>query len=265
MNLAGRLNVTMHGPVGAPPMVFVHGFGCGQVMWRHVAPAFADDHRVVLLDLPGSGDSDLSLYRADRYTSLEAYRDDLVELFDELDLTDVVFVGHSVSAMIGVLVANAAPRRVSRLVLVAPSARYLDDDGYAGGFSERDIDELLDLMERNHLGWQDPLATLVAGAAPPEVKQELEDSFCRTRPDIAAQFAAVTFRGDNRADLADVRVPTLVLQSRNDSVAPMSAGAFIRDRIEGATMSVIDTYGHCPHVSAPGQTISAIQEFLAGY
>jgi sigma-B regulation protein RsbQ len=203
------------------------------------------------------------LYDGERYTDLEAYRDDVVTLLRELDLSDVVFVGHSVSAMIGVLVANAAPELVKELVLVAPSARYLDDDGYVGGFSERDIDDLLELMSRNHLGWQDPLAGLVAGAARPEVKQELEDSFCRTRPDIAAQFAAVTFRGDNRPDLADIRVPTLILQSSDDAVAPRTAGEFIREHTAGSTLTVIETHGHCPHLSAPDQTIDAIREFLA--
>ena len=263
MTLASRLNLTTRGPADASPMVFVHGFGCGQHMWRQVAPAFEQDHRVVLFDLPGSGDTDLSLYDAARYTSLEAYRDDVVALLRELELSDVVFVGHSVSAMIGVLVANAAPELVKELVLVAPSARYLDDDGYVGGFSDRDIDDLLELMSRNHLGWQDPLAGLVAGAAPPEVKQELEDSFCRTRPDIAAQFARVTFRGDNRADLANVRVPTLILQSSDDAVAPRTAGEFVREHTAGSVLTVIDTHGHCPHLSAPDETIAAIREFQA--
>ncbi|GAB3785850.1 alpha/beta fold hydrolase [Nocardioides ungokensis] len=262
MDLASRLNVTLLGPADANPIVFVHGFGCGQQMWRHVAPAFEIDHRVVLFDLPGSGDSDLSMYTAERYTNLEAYRDDVVALLRELDLSDVVLVGHSVSAMIGVLVANAAPELVGQLVLVAPSARYLDDDEYVGGFAESDIEELLDLMSRNHLGWQDPLAGLVAGAAQPEVKQELEDSFCRTRPDIAAQFAAVTFRGDNRTDLADVHVPTLILQSSDDAIAPLTAGEFVHDHTDGSVLTVIDTHGHCPHLSAPGRTIEAIRTFV---
>jgi sigma-B regulation protein RsbQ len=263
MDLARRLNVTVLGPDDARPIVFVHGFGCGQQMWRHVAPHFEDDHRVVLLDLPGSGGSDLSMYDADRYTSLGAYRDDIVDLLRQLDLSGVILVGHSVSAMIGVLVANAAPDLVGQLVLVAPSARYLDDEGYVGGFSESDIEDLLDLMSRNHLGWQDPLAGLVAGAAEPEVKQELEDSFCRTRPDIAAQFAAVTFRGDNRADLTDVRVPTLILQSGDDAVAPLTAGEFIHDHVDGSVLTVIDTHGHCPQLSAPDQTVEAIRNFVA--
>jgi sigma-B regulation protein RsbQ len=263
MNLAPRLNLTMRGVPDATPMVFVHGFGCGQQMWRHVAPEFEQDHRVVLFDLAGSGDSDLTLYDAHRYTSLEAYRDDVVALLRELDLSGVVLVGHSVSAMIGVLVANAAPELVASLVLVAPSARYLDDDGYVGGFSDRDIDDLLELMSRNHLGWQDPLASLVAGAAEPEVKKELEDSFCRTRPDIAAQFASVTFRGDNRSDLPDVRVPTLIVQSSDDAVAPLTAGEFIREHTAGSVLTIIETHGHCPHLSAPEQTVEAIREFLA--
>ncbi len=263
MDLVSGLNASVLGPVDATPIVFVHGFGCGQQMWRHVAPAFESDHRVVLFDLPGSGDSDLSMYTAERYASLEAYRDDVVALLRELDLSEAVLVGHSVSAMICVLVANEAPELVSQLVLVAPSARYLDDDGYVGGFAESDIEELLDLMSRNHLGWQDPLAGLVAGGARPEVKQELEDSFCRTRPDIAAQFAAVTFRGDNRADLADVRVPTLILQSSDDAIAPLTAGEFIHDHTAGSVLTVIESHGHCPHLSAPSQTVEVIRKFVA--
>jgi sigma-B regulation protein RsbQ len=181
----------------------------------------------------------------------------------ELELADVVLVGHSVSAMIGVLAQIASPELVTTLVLVAPSARYLDDHGYVGGFSEADISDLLDLMNSNHLGWQDPLADMVAGAGQPDVKKELEESFCRTRPDFAAQFAAVTFRGDNRADLKEVAAPTLILQARDDIVAPLTAGTFVRDHIAGSEFSIIDTRGHCPQLSAPEQTISAIRQFLA--
>ncbi len=262
MSLADRLNTTLLGPAEARPLIFMHGFGCGQQMWRHVAPAFQSDYRVVLFDLPGSGESDLSTYTAERHTCLEAYGDDVLALLAELEVSDAVLVGHSVSAMIAVLVANAAPERVGSLVLVAPSARYLDDDGYVGGFGESDIEELLDLMRRNHFGWQDPLAQLVAGDAQPEVKRELEDSFCRSRPDIAAQFAEVTFRGDNRADLAEVHVPTLVVQSLHDAVAPLSAGAFIHECVDGSVLTVLDTHGHCPHLSAPERTIEAIRSFV---
>lgn len=262
MPLAERLNLTSHGPVAGQAIVFVHGFGCGQQMWRHVAPVFEGDFRVVLFDLPGSGDADPSTYDPGRHRSLEGYRDDVIALLDEVGLRSVVLVGHSVSAMIAVLVQIARPDLVERLVLVTPSARYLNDGAYVGGFTEDDIDELLHLMSRNHLGWQNPLASLVAG---PElaVQDELERSFCRTDPEVAAEFAAVTFRGDNRADLPRVSAPTLVLQSREDSVAPMSAGLYVRDHVPGCELTILETRGHCPQLSAPDLTARAIGDFLA--
>jgi sigma-B regulation protein RsbQ len=261
VTLAQLMNVSVRGPEGAPAIVLVHGFGCGQDMWRRVAPAFVDDHRVVLLDLPGSADAAASSYDPERHSSLQGYADDLAALLRELDLGPVVLVGHSVSAMIGVLLQVAHPDLVARLVLVAPSARYLDDGDYVGGFRDADIDDLLEMMSRNHLGWQNPLATMVAGV-PGDEQQELERSFCRTRPEIAAQFAAVTFRADNRDDLAAVDVPTLVIQSADDAIAPVSAGTFVRDRIRGADFSLVDTRGHCPHLSAPEETVEAIRGFL---
>jgi sigma-B regulation protein RsbQ len=263
MGLASVLNATVRGPAEAPVVVFVHGFGCGQDMWRHVAPAFEADHRVVLFDLPGAGGADPSTYDVERHRSLAGYRDDVIALLQELGLSRVALVGHSVASMIGVLAAIEHPELVARLVLVAPSARYLDDDGYTGGFSSADIDELLALMELNHLGWQDPLAGMVAGAGHQEAKEELEASFCRTRPEVAAQFAAVTFRGDNRADLGRVTVPTLVLQVRDDVVAPLSAGSYVHEHIPGSQWQVVETTGHSPHLTAPERTTEAIREFLA--
>lgn len=262
MRLADRLNVVMSGPAGDRPLVLLHGFGCGQQMWRHVVRAFEATHRVVLFDLPGSGNADPSAYDPGRHVDLTAYRDDVVALLRELDLREVVLVGHSVSAMIAVLVQIEAPELVDRLVLVTPSARYLDDDGYEGGFSDADITELLDLMSRNHLGWQDPLAGMVAGGSNQAVKGELEESFCRAQPDVAAQFAEVTFRSDNRDDLPRVSAPTLVLQARDDVVAPLSAGGYVRDHIEDSEYVVIETQGHCPHLSAPQATADAIREFI---
>ena len=244
--------------------MFVHGFGCGQDMWRHVAPAFEDDHRVVLFDLPGSGEADPSAYDSERHGRLEGYRDDIIALLDELDLRSVVLVGHSVSAMIAVLVQIARPDLVERLVLVTPSARYLNDDPYVGGFSDADIDELLGLMSRNHLGWQDPLSALVAGSDSSPVKDELERVFCRTRPEFAAEFAAVTFRGDNRTDLPRVSARTLVLQSREDSVAPLSAGLYVKDAVPDCVFEILETRGHCPQLSAPDETATAIRRFLDG-
>ncbi|GAA1734797.1 alpha/beta hydrolase [Aeromicrobium alkaliterrae] len=262
MPRADLLNASVRGAEGAPAIVFVHGFGCGQHMWRHVAPSFEVDHRVVLLDLPGSGDADPSTYDPERHATLDGYRDDLAALLDELGLTSVALVGHSVSGMIGVLLQIARPDLVGRLVLVTPSARYIDEGSYVGGHSEADITELLDLMSRNHLGWQDPLATMVAGSPDSEAHGELDQAFCRTRPEVAAEFAAVTFRGDNRADLPLVSVPTLVLQSSDDVIAPEAAGEYVRDAIPGAAYEVVETRGHCPHLTAPEATTAAITRFL---
>jgi sigma-B regulation protein RsbQ len=264
MEVLARCNVRVTGRAGAPPIVFAHGFGCDQTMWRKVVPEFERDHHVVLFDLVGSGGSDLASYDPDRYVSLEAYAADVLALCRELELQDVVFVGHSVSAMIGVLAQIAEPERFAALVLVGPSARYLDDRDYAGGFSEADIAELLELMDSNHLGWQDPLAGLVmANPDRPELKTEVEASFCRTRPDIARQFARTTFLGDNREDLRRVTVPTLVLQTSQDTIAPLTAGAFVHDQIPDSRMVVIEGQGHCPHLSAPSETATAIREFLS--
>jgi len=263
MGLARLLNVTVSGRPGAPALVFLHGFGCGQDMWRHVAPSFEDAFRVVLLDLPGSGNADASSYDPERHGTLAGYRDDVIRVLDELELTSVALVGHSVSAMISVLVQLARPDLVERLLLVTPSARYIDDGDYVGGFTAADIEDLLELMSRNHLGWQETLAGMVAGPDSPRVKDELERSFCRNRPEVAAQFAAVTFYGDNRADLPAVSVPTLVLQDREDLVAPMSAGRYVAQAIPGCQFEVIETRGHCPQLTAPVDTAAAIRRFLA--
>ena len=263
MSIAERLNVAVSGRSDGPPMVFVHGFGCDQHMWRHVAPAFEADHRVVLLDLPGMGGSDPASYDVERHGSLDGYADDLVGLIRELGLRDVVLVAHSVAAMMGVLAQVRAPELFERLVLVGPSARYIDDGDYEGGFSHQDIVDLLDLMENNHLGWQAPLAKMVMGDPDaPHLTAEMEANFCRTRPDIARRFAEVTFFADNRDDLAAVTVPVLVLQCRHDSIAPLTAGSFVEQSIPGARLEVLETTGHCPQLSVPEATIDAIRSFV---
>ena len=263
MSVATRLNARVLGAAGAPAMVFAHGFGCDQSMWHRVVPAFATDHQLVLFDLLGWGRSDVAAYDPERYSRLESHAEDVVDLCHELGLEDVVFVGHSVSAMIGALAHLAAPDLFSALVMVGPSARYLDDDSYVGGFAPRDVDDLLELMDSNHLGWQAPLASmLLPDPEHPELTAELEETFCRAQPDIARQFARVTFQGDNRADLAKVAVPTLVVQSQHDTIAPLSAGRFVHQQIAGSRMVVIDGHGHCPHLSSPTETAAAIREFL---
>jgi sigma-B regulation protein RsbQ len=244
-------------------MVFAHGFGCDQNMWRLVAPAFEPDHRVVLFDHVGAGGSDLLAYDAVRYGTLGGYADDVVEIAAALDLRDAVFVGHSVSAMIGVLAAARAPERFGALVMVGPSPRYIDEQGYRGGFSRSDIEELLDSLDANFLGWSSAMAPAIMGNADrPELGEELTASFCRTDPDIASRFARVTFLSDNRDDLATVTVPTLVLQCSEDVIAPDSVGRYVHERIPGSVFTQLAATGHCPNLSAPQETVEAIRAFL---
>jgi sigma-B regulation protein RsbQ len=244
-------------------MVLAHGFGCDQNMWRFVVPAFEDDYRIVLFDHVGAGGSDLAAYDPQKYSSLDGYADDVLELCRELDLRDVVFVGHSVSSMIGVLAAAREPDRFGALVLVAPSPRYLDDEGYVGGLTAPDIEELLDSLESNYLGWSSAMAPVIMGNPErPELGAELTESFCRTDPEIARQFAQVTFLSDNRDDLARVRVPTLVLQCSSDAIAPREVGEFVHRTLPESSLVVLRATGHCPNLSAPEETVAAMKAFL---
>jgi sigma-B regulation protein RsbQ len=258
-----RFNVRTSGRPDGQPIVFAHGFGCDQNMWRHVAPAFEKDYRVVLFDHVGAGGSDLSAYDPDRYSTLAGYADDVLRLCRELDLHDVVFVGHSVSSMIGVLAALREPERFAKLVLVGPSPRYVNDDTYVGGFEKEDITELLESLDSNYLGWSSVMAPVIMGNPErPELGAELTASFCRTDPDIARQFARVTFLSDNRADLARVRTPTLVLQCSDDAIAPIEVGTFVADTIPDSRLVLLQATGHCPNLSAPEATTDAIAAFL---
>jgi sigma-B regulation protein RsbQ len=263
MGVVEHFNVKVSGRADGQPIVFAHGFGCDQHMWRYVAPAFEDDFRVVLFDHVGAGGSDLATYDPDRYTSLDAYADDVLSICRELALEEVVFVGHSVSAMIGVLAAAAEPARFAKLVLVGPSPRYIDDGNYVGGFSEADIAELLDSLESNYLGWSSAMAPIIMGNTEhPELGEELTESFCRTDPRIARQFARVTFLSDNRADLANVVTPTLVLQCSEDVIAPVAVGEYVAARLPDSRLVMLEATGHCPNLSAPDATAAAIAEFV---
>ncbi|WP_098485168.1 alpha/beta fold hydrolase [Georgenia soli] len=245
-------------------MIFAHGFGCDQQMWRFVAPAFEATHRVVLFDHVGAGGSDASAYDTVRHSRLEGYAQDVVEILDALDAGPAVFVGHSVSAMIGVLAARDRPDLFDRLVLVGPSPRYMDDGDYRGGFSQEEIEELLDTMDDNYLGWSAHLAPVIMGRPDrPELGQELTDSFCRSDPHIARRFARTTFLSDNRADLPDVRTPALVVQCREDVIAPPQVGAYVNDRLPVSEMVLLDAVGHCPNLSAPDQLVTAMKSYLA--
>jgi sigma-B regulation protein RsbQ len=247
------------------PMLFAHGFGCDQTLWRFVAPAFERDHRVITFDYVGAGASDRSAYDAERYASLDGYAQDVLAICHALDIEDVVLVGHSVSATIAILAAIEEPDRFGELILVTPSPRYLDDPpGYRGGFSKADIDGLLELMDVNAMGWAAFLAPIVMGNPDrPELTSDLETTFCSIDPVMARQFAQVTFRADNRLDLARVSTPSLILQCANDAVAPMEVGAFVHEQLRDSTLRVIDAVGHCPHVSHPAETIDVIRAWLA--
>jgi sigma-B regulation protein RsbQ len=263
VDVRARNNVRVSGPSDGQPLLFAHGFGCDQNMWRFVAPAFQDTHRVILFDHIGAGGSDLSAFDRRRHAELEGYADDVLEICAQLDLHDVVFVGHSVSAMIGVLACVREPGRFARLILIGPSPRYIDDHDYRGGFTAEDIEELLQSMDDNYLGWSSALAPVIMGNPDrPELAGELTNSFCRTDPGIARHFARVTFTSDNRADLAKVAVPTLVMQCSDDVIAPNSVGRYVHDSIAGSVLVELRATGHCPNLSAPAETVAAIRAFL---
>jgi sigma-B regulation protein RsbQ len=263
MSVTERNNVALSGLPGGQPMMFAHGFGCDQNMWRHVAPAFADEYRIVLFDHVGAGRSDLSAYDRQKYATLQGYADDILEICRELELRDVIFVGHSVSAMMGVLAAAQEPERFAKLVLVGPSPRYIDDRDYVGGFTREDIDGLLDQLDSNYLGWSQALAPAIMGTPDrPELGEELTNSFCRTDPEIAKHFARVTFLSDNRADLERMGTPTLVLQCSDDVIAPMPVGEYVHRTLPNSELVLMNATGHCPNLSAPDETIAAIRGFI---
>jgi len=264
LSVLRRHNVVVEGRPDGRPMLFAHGFGCDQSMWRHVWPAFSADHRIVLFDHVGAGGSDASAFDHDRYSTLDAYAEDVLEIVHELALEDVVFVGHSVSAMVGVLAAIAEPGRFGELVLVAPSPRYLDDEGYVGGFSRDDVGELLESLESNYLGWSSVMAPVImANPERPELGLELTNSFCRSDPAIAARFARTTFLSDNRGDLERVRTPSLILQCSDDAIAPQEVGDFVHEHLAGSVLVHLRATGHCPNLSAPEETVAAIRSYLA--
>jgi len=244
-------------------MMFAHGFGCDQNMWRFVEPAFETDFRTLLFDHVGAGGSDLNAYDKTKYSDLSGYADDVVEIGHEAGLKDAVYVGHSVSCMIGALAAQKAPGMFGKLVMVGPSARYIDDDDYVGGFTAKQIEELLQFLESNHMGWSAQMAPAIMGNPDrPELGAELTNSFCRTDPEIAKAFARVTFTSDNRGDLAKIDLPTLILQCSEDIIASKEVGEFVHRNIAGSEIIILDATGHCPNLSAPDEVIAAMRTFV---
>jgi sigma-B regulation protein RsbQ len=262
MQTIEAFNVTESGNPDGQVMVFAHGFGCDQNMWRHVAPQFEDRYRVILFDYVGAGGARVG-YDAERYATLDGYADDVLRICRDLDLHDVVFVGHSVSSMIGVLAERKDADRFAALVMVGPSPRYIDDGDYHGGFAREDIEGLLDSLASNYLGWSAAMAPVIMGNPDePQLGEELRTSFCTVDPVIAEGFARATFLSDNRADLRGVRAPALVLQSREDAIAPRAVGEYVADALPDGTLVVLDAVGHCPHLSAPGAVVDAMNHFL---
>ncbi len=264
MKILERNNVTVSGNDKAETtLLFAHGYGCDQNMWRLVAPAFADRFRIVMFDHVGAGGSDLSAYSAGKYASLDGYADDLIEIVGALNQTNLVFIGHSVSSMIGILAANKAPGLFSSLVLVGPSPSYINDGDYTGGFTRPQIDELLESLDANHMGWSMAMAPVIMGNPDrEELGVELAASFCRTDPAIAKGFARTTFLSDSRDALPLVDVPTLILQCSDDVIAPEAVGRYVHARIPGSTLVIMEATGHCPNLSAPAETIAAINAFV---
>jgi sigma-B regulation protein RsbQ len=261
--ILARNNVKVFGS-GTQPMLFAHGFGCDQNMWRFVTPAFEDDYRIVLFDYVGSGKSDLRAYDPERYSSLDGYAEDILDICHALDLKEVILVGHSVSSMVGVLAANREPDLFDRLIMIGPSPRYINETpDYEGGFERGDIEGLLEMMDKNYIGWANFLApAIMQNPDRPELGEELSESFCSTDPVIARRFAEATFFADNREDLPRVRVPSLILQCSEDMIAPTVVGNYVHRRIPGSTLRQMQATGHCPHMSHPEETIALMKEYL---
>jgi sigma-B regulation protein RsbQ len=261
-NILERNYVNVFGR-GTQPLMFAHGFGCGQNMWRFMTPAFEDNYRIILFDYVGSGKSDVKAYKAERYSRLDGYARDVIEICDALGLRDVIFVGHSVSSIIGVLASIERPELFRELIQIVPSPCYLNDAAYTGGFERADIEGLLEMMDKNYIAWANFLAPVIMkNPDKPELRQELEESFCSTDPEIARRFAEATFFSDNRADVSKVKTPSLIIQLTDDAIAPVSVGEFLHKNTPNSTLRLLDASGHCPHMSHPQETIEIIKDYL---
>jgi sigma-B regulation protein RsbQ len=261
-NIKARNNIKIQG-TGSTSMFLVHGYGCDQNMWRFITPEFKEDYKIILIDLVGSGKSDKNAYDYEKYSTLEGYANDIIEICDDLNLQDVCYVGHSVSAVIGLLAVVKRPELFKKLIMIGPSPHYMNTDDYLGGFSRSDINDLMETLDSNYLGWSSAMASVIMGNADrPELAAELEESFCQNNPKIAKHFAKVTFLGDNRSDLARLTTDTLIIQSKIDAIASIEVGQFVHDQITNSKLVVLETTGHCPHLSAPKETVEAMKHYL---
>lgn len=262
-NILKKYHVSILGE-GSQVMMFAAGFGCDQRMWRFVAPYFEKDYKVVLFDYVGAGHSDISQYHSEKYSSLDGYAEDVLEILDTFDFTKVIFVGHSVSSMIGLLASIQRPERFEKLIMVGPSPCYINDmPTYFGGFDRVALEGLFDLMDRNYIGWASELAPVIMkNLERPELAEELEESFCSTDPIIANNFARTTFFSDNRKDLPNAPVPSLIMQCAEDSIAPREVGEYLLRNMPQSAISYMKASGHCPHLSHPNETITVIKDYL---
>ncbi|WP_325170213.1 alpha/beta fold hydrolase [Noviherbaspirillum pedocola] len=262
MKILQRNNVKITGN-GERTILFAHGFGCDQKMWRFVAPAFEGEYRTVVFDQVGAGNSRIDQYEVASYASLDRYAEDVLEICSVLDIKDCIYVGHSVASMIGVLAALKAPGLFSKMVLIGPSPCYVNRGSYIGGFDASEMDYLLEVLDANYVAWARAMApTIMGNLDRPELGAELSESFCRADPVIARQFARVTFLSDNREDLEKLVVPTLILQCSEDPIAPELVGKFVHSRIQGSSYIQLRATGHCPNMSSPDETIAAIRTFV---
>ena len=263
MAIRARNNMSVVGD-GRITLVLANGFGCDQTMWSRLSPLLSERYRIVAFDYVGSGGADVSHYDETRYASLEGYADDLVKVAEHAGGRPRVLVGHSVSAMIGLLAQKEVPGLFDAHIMIGPSPSYLNEGDYRGGFDRADIDELLGTLESNYLGWSAGMAPAIMGAPDqPELSEELTNSFCRTDPAIAARFARATFLGNNLADLPSLQVPALILQSSQDIIAPLAVGEHVSRTVANGTLRLLDNIGHCPHMSVPHACAAEINAYLA--
>lgn len=244
-------------------IVMAHGFGCDQNMWQYITPYFKEQYKIVLFDYVGSGKSDMSAYDAEKYNSLHGYKQDLLEVIEALDLEQVIYFGHSVSSMIGLLAAIEQPQKFKQMIMIGPSPCYLNDEHYKGGFEKSDVEDLLSMMEMNFAGWASfmaPFAMGNEGTSP--ITEELENTFVSCNPQIAKQFAEVTFYSDYRDTIAKLQVPTLIMQCANDSVVPVEVGYYLHKNIKNSELVILDTRGHYPHISEPKLTVELMNNYL---
>ncbi|UQW97420.1 alpha/beta hydrolase [Rummeliibacillus sp. G93] len=262
-NVMNRNNVKVIGQ-GEQTIILAHGFGCDQSMWQYVTPNLADRYRIVLFDYVGSGNSDITAYKSEKYSTLHGYKRDVLDIIEEMNLQHVLFIGHSISSMIGMLAAIERPDYFDKLIMIAPSPCYLNDsDGYIGGFERSDINEILAMMEMNFAGWASYMAPLAMDQSnDSELTKELESSFVSTNSRVAREFAEVTFYSDYRSSLDLLDVPTLIIQCSEDSIVPKEVGEYLNQHLQNSTLKIIDARGHYPHISQPLETTKMIMEYL---